>query len=146
MTDRIRILLVDDNPADVMLARENLEDSKILHELSVAADGVEAMALLRREGEHAGKPLPDIVLLDLNMPRMDGRQVLEAMKADAMLRRVPVVVLTSSTAERDVVQSYDLQASAYVVKPVDLSGFGEIVAALEGFWFSVVRFPPKDVQ
>lgn len=143
MTQKIKILLVEDNPADVELTRDNLEMSKILHDLYVAKDGVEAMAFLRREGEHAAAPRPDLVLLDLNLPRKDGREVLVEMKADAALRRIPVVVLTSSKAEEDVVKSYDLQASAYVTKPVDLDGFGQIVRGIECFWFSVVRFPPE---
>lgn len=143
MTIPVKILLVEDNPADAELAKENLECCKILHELDVVVDGVEALLYLRREGAYQNANRPDLILLDLNLPRMDGRELLTAIKADAELRRIPVVILTSSTAERDVIVSYDLQASAYVVKPVDLNGFGEIVRAIEGFWFSVVRFPPK---
>lgn len=142
MSDPIKILLVEDNPADVVLARENLASCKILHELHVVADGVEAMEFLLHQGSHTAAPRPDMILLDLNLPRKDGREVLAEMKNDPSLRRIPVVVLTSSTAERDIVRSYDLQASAYVVKPVDLDGFGEIVRAIEGFWFQVVSFPP----
>lgn len=141
MTDRIKILLVEDNPADVELTRENLEACKLLHELTVVTDGVEALAYLRREGKYADTARPDLILLDLNLPRMDGRELLAKIKTEPVLRRIPVVVLTSSTAERDIVASYDLHASAYVVKPVDLSGFADIVRAIEGFWFSVVRFP-----
>lgn len=141
-SDRVRILLVEDNPADAELTRENLEMSKILHELHVVMDGVEAMSFLRKEGEYSDAPRPELVLLDLNLPRKDGREVLAEMKADESLRRIPVVVLTSSQAEEDVVKSYDLQASAYVTKPVDLAGFGLIVRGIEGFWFSVVQFPP----
>ncbi len=144
MNDKIRILLVEDNPADADLTRVNLEETKILHELFVAEDGLEAMAFLRQEGEHGDAPRPDLVLLDLNLPGMDGREVLTELKADPSLRRIPVVVLTSSEAEEDVVRSYDLQASAYVTKPVDLAGFGKIVRGIESFWFSVVRFPPRD--
>lgn len=140
----IRILLVEDNPADVVLTRENLELSKILHELYVAKDGVEAMAFLRREPPHEDAPRPDLVLLDLNLPRMDGREVLERLKADPALLRIPVVVLTSSEAEQDVIRSYDLHANAYVTKPVDLQGFGQIVRGIEHFWFSVVHFPPDE--
>jgi len=141
MSEKIKILLVEDNPADVVLAREHLDASKILHELYVVGDGVECMSFLRRTGKYKKAPRPDMILLDLNMPKMDGRQVLEEIKGDSSLRQIPIVVLTSSTAEIDVVKSYDLQASAYVVKPVDLAGFGEIVRAIEGFWFSIVRFP-----
>ncbi len=143
MAERINILLVEDNPADVDLTRENLETCKILHTLHVAFDGVDAMEFLRGEGPHEKAPRPDLVLLDLNLPRKDGRELLAEMKADKSLRLIPVVVLTSSEAEEDVLKSYDLQASAYVTKPLDLKGFGKIVKALEDFWFSVVRFPPK---
>ena len=136
--NKIRVLLVEDNPADADLTRENLEDSKVLHELLVASDGVEAMAFLRR-----ASPVPDLILLDLNLPRKDGRELLAELKADEELRRIPVVVLTSSQAEEDIVRSYDLQASAYITKPVDLAGFAKIVRGIEEFWFSVVRFPPK---
>ena len=142
MTKPIQILLVEDNPADVDLTKENLESSKILNDLHVAIDGVEALAFLRREGSYAGKPTPDLVLLDLNLPRKDGREVLTEMKADPKLKCIPVVILTSSKAEEDVLKSYQLQASAYVSKPVDLDGFAEIVRGIESFWFSVVQFPP----
>ncbi len=142
MAEKLRILLVEDNPADVELTRENLEICKLLHELDVAQDGVEALEFLRREGRFAAVQRPDLILLDLNMPRKDGRELLADLKADDSLRRIPVVVLTSSSADEDVLRSYDLQASAYVTKPVDLTGFGQIVKAIEGFWFSVVRFPP----
>lgn len=144
MPNEIRILLVEDNPADADLTRENLLASKIMCELHVAVDGVDAMAFLRREGKHAEVPRPDLVLLDLNLPRKDGREVLREMKIDPLLRRIPVVVLTSSEAEEDIVKSYDLQASAYVKKPVDLEGFAKIVRGIEDFWFSVVRYPPKE--
>jgi len=144
VSEHIRILLVEDNPADAELARENLQSTKILHELEIVSDGVEALQYLRREGKFRDAPTPELILLDLNLPRKDGRELLGDLKADPKLRRIPVVVLTSSTAERDVLMSYDLQASAYVVKPVDLEGFGQIVRAIEGFWFSVVRFPPKE--
>lgn len=144
MKDKIQILLVEDNPADADLTKENLEDSKILHDLHVAVDGVQAMDFLRRQGEFKDAPRPDLVLLDLNLPKKDGREVLAEMKSDPSLKRIPVVVLTSSKAEEDVVKSYDLHASAYVSKPVDLEGFGKIVQGIEGFWFSVVRFPPEE--
>lgn len=143
MSERIRILLVEDNPADAELAIENLRSIKMLHELYVVTDGVQALMYLRREGKYANAPSPDLILLDLNLPLKDGRELLADLKVDPVLRRMPVVVLTSSTAERDVLMSYDLHANAYVVKPVDLDGFGQIVRAIEGFWFSVVKFPPK---
>ena len=141
MTDRLQILQVEDNPADVDLTKETLRESKILVDLSIVVDGVEAMQFLRQEGPYQDAPRPDLVLLDLNLPRKDGREVLSEMKADPHLRRIPVVVLTSSIAEADILRSYDLNASAYVAKPVDLDGFSTIVHAIEGFWFSVVRFP-----
>ncbi|RMF83022.1 MAG: response regulator [Nitrospinota bacterium] len=143
MTERIRVLLVEDNPADVDLLQENLQESKILVDLHVVTDGVEAMAFLRREGPYEDAPRLDLLLLDLNLPRKDGREVLAEMKADQALRRIPVVVLTSSEAEEDLVKSYDLQASAYITKPVDLEGFRKIVHGIKEFWFTVVRFPPE---
>lgn len=138
----IRILLVEDNPADADLARENLASCKILHQIDIVWDGIEALEYLRGQGAYPEARRPDLILLDLNLPRLDGRESLTELKADPLLRRIPVVVLTSSTAERDIAMSYDLLASAYLVKPVDLAGFGEIVRAIESFWFSVVRFPP----
>ena len=144
MGSPVRILLVEDNPADADLTRESLADSKIYCELHVTVDGVEAMEFLRREGEYKDAPRPDLVLLDLNLPRKDGKEVLAEMKADPSLRMIPVVVLTSSKAAQDIVRSYSLQASAYVTKPVDLDGFAEIVRGIEGFWFTLVRFPPEN--
>ncbi|MBZ0264545.1 response regulator [bacterium] len=143
MREKIKILLVEDNPADVELTRENLDACKIIHDLYVAMDGQQAMDFLRKEGEFSDKPRPDLILMDLNMPRKDGRQVLKEIKDDPQLRRIPIVVLTLSNAEIDIVKSYDLHASAYVVKPVDLVGFGEIVRGINDFWFSVVRYPPE---
>lgn len=142
MANKVTILLVEDNPADADLTRESLFDCKILHDLHVAADGVDALHFLRRHPPHEDAPRPDLIFLDLNLPRMDGRELLSELKADSDLRRIPVVVLTSSKAEEDVVRSYELHASAYVTKPVDLAGFWTIIKAIEGFWFSVVRFPP----
>lgn len=144
MKEKIRILLVEDNPADADLTIEKLETSKILCDVSVVEDGVEAMDYLNREGEYQDAKRPDLILLDLNLPRKDGREVLAEIKDTPGLKRIPVVVLTSSQAEEDIVKTYDLQANAYVTKPVDLPGFGKIVKAIEGFWFSVVRFPPED--
>ena len=142
MDHKIKILLVEDNPADVDLTKEKLEEFKILHDLFVAQDGVEAMAFLKGQGDFAGTPKPNLVLLDLNLPRKDGREVLAEMKSDPELRRIPVVILTSSQAEEDVLKTYDLHASAYVTKPVDLEGFGKIVKGINEFWFSVVRYSP----
>ncbi len=140
----IEILLVEDNPAEVDLARETLELAKIHNNLHVAMDGVDAMRFLRQEDEFADKPRPDLVLLDLNLPRKDGREVLQDIKGDPELRSIPVVVLTSSTAERDVVKTYSLGANCYITKPVDLEQFSAVVKSIEDFWFVVVRLPPHD--
>ena len=139
-TDPIKILLVEDNPGDALLTRETLEDSKILHELFHVETGSAAMEFLRGEGAHEDAPRPDLILLDLNLPGMDGREVLAAVKEDPDLRRIPVVVLTSSQAEEDVVRSYNLHANAYVTKPVGLDGFAKIVKGIESFWWSIVSF------
>jgi CheY-like chemotaxis protein len=139
----IEILLVEDNPGDARLAVEALKDSKIHNNLYHVKDGVEAMDFLRQRGEYAGVPVPDLILLDLNLPRKDGREVLEEIKEDDQLKLVPVVVLTTSEAERDLVRSYDLHANAYVVKPLDLDRFIEVVQAIEDFWFAIVKLPPK---
>lgn len=143
MSEKIKILLVEDNPADADLTRETMENCKILHEMYVMVDGIEAMKFLRRENSYRNAPRPDIILLDLNLPLKDGREVLEDIKRDTSLRQIPVVVLTSSQAEEDIVKSYNLYANAYITKPVDLGGFGKIVKAIEGFWLTVVHFPPK---
>jgi CheY-like chemotaxis protein len=141
MTRPIDVLLVEDNPGDADLTRENLEAAKVHINLHLAVDGVEALRFLRHEGEHADKPQPDLILLDLNLPRKDGRETLREIRADSKLRLIPTIVLTSSAAERDVVASYELGANAYVTKPVNLAGFAEIVRAIEGFWFTVVKLP-----
>jgi chemotaxis family two-component system response regulator Rcp1 len=142
-TEPIEILLVEDNPGEARLAVEALKDSKVRNNLYHVEDGVEATAFLRREGKCAGMPPPDLVLLDLNLPRKDGREVLAEIKEDSELRLIPVVVLTTSEAERDLVRSYDLHANAYVVKPIDLDRFMEVVQAIEDFWFAIVKLPPK---
>jgi two-component system, chemotaxis family, response regulator Rcp1 len=139
-TDAIKILLVEDNPGDALLTRETLEGSKILHELFHVETGTAAMEFLRNQGEYQDAPRPDMMLLDLNLPGMDGREVLGEVKEDPILRRIPVVVLTSSQAEEDVVRSYNLHANAYVTKPVGLDGFAKIVAGIESFWWSIVSF------
>jgi CheY-like chemotaxis protein len=135
----IEILLVEDNPGDARLAVEALKDSKVHNNLYHVKDGVEAMQFLRRQGEYANASQPDLVLLDLNLPR----KVLEEIKEDPELKLVPVVVLTTSEAERDLVRTYDLHANAYVVKPLDLDRFIEVVQAIEDFWFAIVKLPPK---
>jgi two-component system response regulator len=144
MNGKIKILLVEDNPADADLTCEKLEMSKILHKITVVKDGVEAMDFLLKKTPYENAFRPDLVLLDLNLPKKDGREVLAEMKAIPGLKRIPVIILTSSQADEDIMKTYDLQASAYVTKPVDLAGFGKIVKAIEGFWFSVVRFPPEE--
>jgi len=139
----IEILLVEDNPADVRLTREVLKDSKIRNNLSVVSDGVEAMAFLRKDGKYGNSFRPDLILLDLNMPRKDGREVLAEVKSDPDLRRIPVVILTSSKAEEDIMKVYDYHANCYINKPVDLDDFINIVKVIEGFWLTIVELPPK---
>jgi len=140
----IEILLVEDNPGDVRLTIEALKEGKVSNRLSVARDGVEALAFLRREGPHASAPRPDLILLDLNLPRRDGREVLAEIKEDAQLRRIPVVVLTTSKAEEDILRTYDLHANCYINKPVDLDQFISVVRSIDDFWLSVVRLPGGD--
>ncbi|HEY6896292.1 MAG TPA: response regulator [Rhodocyclaceae bacterium] len=134
-------LLVEDNPGDVRLTREALAESKLRNNLSVVGDGVEALAFLRREGKYADAPRPDVILLDLNLPRMGGREVLAEIKADPSLRRIPVVVVTSSEAEQDVLASYDLHVNCYVNKPVDLDQFIKVVRSIGTFWLTIVKLP-----
>jgi CheY-like chemotaxis protein len=140
---QIEILLVEDDPGDVLMTREAFDDYKVRNQLHVVNDGVAAMAFLRQEGEHAGKPRPDLVLLDLNLPKMDGREVLEAIKSDANLSSIPVVVLTTSEAEEDVLSSYSLHANAYVTKPVDFESFIGVVRQIDDFFVTVVRLPRR---
>jgi two-component system, chemotaxis family, response regulator Rcp1 len=142
-TRPIEVLLVEDNPGDVRLTREALKEGKVRNNLHVAPDGVEALAFLRREGPHAGAPRPDLILLDLNLPRKSGREVLEEIKADASLRQIPVVILSSSEAEQDILRAYDLHANCYVTKPVDLDQFITVVKSIEDFWFTIVKLPPE---
>ena len=137
----IEILLVEDDPGDVLITTEALEQGKVANNLYCVEDGEAAIAFLRREGEHADAVRPDLVLLDLNLPRRDGREVLAEIKADPDLRRIPVVVLTTSQAEEDVLRSYDLHANAYVPKPVGFEQFVEVVRQVDDFFFSVVRLP-----
>ena len=137
----MEILLVEDNPGDVRLTREALREGKVRNRLSVAADGVEALAYLRREGEFAAAVRPDVILLDLNLPRKDGRQVLSEIKGDPALRSIPVVILSSSRAEQDVAGAYGLHANCYVAKPIDLDRFISVVRAIEEFWLRVVQLP-----
>ena len=140
---QIEVLLVEDDPGDVLMTREAFEAHKLTNRLHVVQDGADAMAFLRREGEYASAPRPDLVLLDLNLPRMDGREVLEAIKTDPSLANIPVVVLTTSEAEEDVLRSYSLHANAYVTKPVDFERFIDVVRQIDDFFVSVVRLPTR---
>jgi len=139
----IEILLVEDNPGDADLARAGLEDGKIRNNLHVVEDGEEAMAFLRREGAYADMPLPDLILLDLNLPRKDGREVLAEIKIDEDLKHIPVVILTSSKTEEDIMKSYQLHANCYITKPISFNEFVKVVKAIEDFWFTIVRLPQR---
>lgn len=136
-----QVLLVEDSPGDVRLTREALKDAKVYINLHVAWDGVEAMAFLRREGKHADVPRPDLILLDLNLPKKSGREVLEEIKEDPGLKSIPIVILTTSTSEQDVLRSYLLHANCFITKPVDLDGFLAVVKSIDNFWLSVVKLP-----
>ena len=139
----IEILLVEDNPGDVRLTQEALREGKVKNNLHIARDGVEALAFLRREGVHKDAARPDLVLLDLNLPRKDGREVLAEIKADPKLKMLPVVVLTTSSAENDIVNTYSLHANCYITKPVDLEQFVKVVKSIDDFWLTVVRLPSE---
>jgi len=140
----VEILLVEDNPGDVRLTQEALKEGKVYNNLHWAKDGVEALEFLKRQGKHAKAPRPDIILLDLNLPKKDGREVLAVIKNDADLKHIPVVVLTTSEAEEDVLKSYSLHANCYVTKPVDLEKFIQVVQSIDRFWLTVVTLPPAD--
>lgn len=137
----IEILLIEDNPGDVRLTKESLRESKVSTRMHVVLDGVQAMAFLHREGDYAGVPRPDLILLDLNLPKKSGREVLADIKGDEQFRRIPVVILTTSQAEQDIIETYNLHANAYVNKPVDLDQFIKVVKSIEDFWFEIVRLP-----
>jgi two-component system, chemotaxis family, response regulator Rcp1 len=139
----IEILLVEDNPGDVRLTREALKDAKIVNNVTVARDGVEALAIVRKEGVFAGAPTPDLILLDLNLPKVDGMEVLARIKGSDILRRIPILILTSSKAEADIAKTYDLHANCFITKPIDLVQFIDVVRSIEKFWFTVVKLPPK---
>ena len=137
----IKILLVEDQPADVRLTEEVLKQGKVANELFVAEDGEKAMRFLRQEGEYEAMPRPDLVILDLNLPRMDGKEVLQEIKGDPDLLKIPVLILTTSAAERDVLDAYTHHVNAYITKPIDLDEFVTVVASIEQFWLSIVRLP-----
>ncbi|HEU5151757.1 MAG TPA: response regulator [Iamia sp.] len=142
-TRPIDILLVEDDPGDVLITKEALEHSKVTNSLNIVDDGEQALAYLRRQGDYADASRPDLILLDLNLPRRDGREVLAEVKADPDLRRIPIVVLTTSQAEEDILRSYDLHANAFVSKPVDFDRFVEVVRQVDEFFFTVVRLPDR---
>jgi chemotaxis family two-component system response regulator Rcp1 len=139
----VEILLVEDNPGDARLAKEALKESKVYNTLSTVGDGEEAMKFLRKEGRYMDAPRPDVILLDLNLPRKDGREVLAEIKADEALKRIPVVILTASQSEEDIVKTYDLHANCYIAKPINLSQFIKVVQSIEDFWLTIVKLPPK---
>lgn len=138
----VEILIVEDNPGDVRLMQEAMRDSKVLNQIHVVEDGVAAMAYLHRDGEYADAPCPDLIMLDLNLPMKDGREVLEEVKEDPELRRIPVVILTTSGAEDDILRTYNHHANCYITKPIDLKQFIKVVRAIENFWLTIVKLPP----
>jgi chemotaxis family two-component system response regulator Rcp1 len=140
------ILLVEDNPGDVRLTLEASKENKMYNNISVAKDGVEALAFLRREGNYADAPRPDIIMLDLNLPRKDGREVLAEIKSDENLKRIPVIILTTSQAEEDILRAYGLNANCYITKPVDLDRFITVVKSIEDFWLSIVKLPSEEAE
>ncbi len=139
----VEILLVEDSPADVRLAKEALKEAKVLNNLNVVDDGIKAMQFLRRQERYAKAPRPDMILLDLNLPRKDGREVLDEVKKDQDLKRIPVVILTTSQADEDVVRAYNLHCNCYITKPVDFQQFMHVIKSIENFWLTVVRLPAK---
>jgi two-component system, chemotaxis family, response regulator Rcp1 len=141
MVKPIEILLVEDNPGDVRLSIEVLRDAKVHNHLNTVGDGVEALSFLRKEGKYADAPHPDLILLDLNLPKKDGREVLAEIKADDHLKRIPVVVLTTSQSEEDILKAYELHANCYISKPVNLDQFIKVVQSIESFWLTIVKLP-----
>ena len=139
----VEILLVEDSPGDVRLTQEALKDAKMLNNLHVVGNGIEALLFLRREAKYAAAPRPDLILLDLNLPKKDGREVLAEIKADLDLRRIPVVILTVSKAEEDILKTYDLHANCYITKPVTLDRFLTVVQTIKDFWLTIVKLPPN---
>ena len=144
MTKPIEILLVEDNPADIRLAKEALKDGKVMNNLSVVTDGMEALNFVRQTGKYSDSPVPELILLDLNLPKKSGLEVLQAIKADPSIKRIPVVVLTTSKAEEDIVKSYNLNANCFITKPIDLKQFLDVVKTIEEFWLTIVSLPPMN--
>ncbi len=143
MAEHVEILMVEDDPGDADLTKELLEEAKVYVNVNVVEDGEKALRYLRQEGEYTDSVRPDLILLDLNLPRKDGREVLQEVKSDPEFMRIPIVVLTTSDADEDILRSYDLGANSFVTKPVGLTQFAQIVQSIENFWFTVVKFPPK---
>lgn len=143
MINPIEILLIEDNPADVRLTIEALKEEKLFNNLSVVTDGVEAIDFLQRKGPYSGAPRPDLILLDLNLPRKDGFEVLREIKNDARLRAIPVVILTVSSSEKDILATYNLHANCYISKPLDMTQFSKIVKSIQDFWMTIVKLPVK---
>ncbi len=141
MTNSINILLVEDNPADARLIKEVFKDTRIKNKLYVVKDGVDAMNFLNQEAEYADIPRPDVILLDLNLPRKDGREVLKELKEDEALKRVPIVILTTSSAEEDIIRTYNNHANCYITKPVDFDQFLKVITSIEEFWLNIVKLP-----
>ena len=139
----MKVLLVEDNPGDVRLTQEALKDSKLLEDLHVAYDGADAMAYLHREGQYTDASHPDLILLDLNLPRKDGREVLAEIKMNDELKHIPVVVLTTSKAEEDIIKTYNLHANCYIQKPIDFEQFLKVIKSIDNFWLTIVRLPPQ---
>ena len=144
MNDALEVLLVEDSEADAVMVEETLLESKLKMNLTIVPDGVEAMRLLRQQDQYRKHQLPDLIILDLNLPRKDGREVLAEVKEDPVLKKIPVVVLTTSSADEDILRSYELHANCYITKPLDFDQFAKIVANIESFWFTIVRLPPTD--
>lgn len=142
--DSIDILIVEDNPGDARLIKEVLNDNKIYSSLNIVNDGVEAMNFLNNQGKYAGAPKPDLIILDLNLPKKDGREVLAEIKSNRNLLHIPIVIMTISQAEEDILKTYKLQANCYITKPIDLNEFIKVIKSIEDFWFSVVKLPPKE--
>ena len=144
MKDSINILLIEDNPGDVRLTLEALKESKIINNLQVVEDGIEALSYLKKDGNYKDKPRPDLIILDLNLPKKDGREVLGEIKSEDSLKQIPIVILTTSEAEEDIIKSYELHANCYITKPVNMEQFVKVVKSVGEFWFSIVMLPPGD--